>query len=70
MALHAGLTVVMATITLSLVHRVTDRADADTPLALLQAYETMLLGAAVVWLVSDANPSANGQKINIDGGNF
>ncbi len=51
MALHASLTVVLATIALSLVHRVTDRADADTPLALLQAYETVLLGAAVVWLL-------------------
>lgn len=28
------------------------------------------VAAAVVWLVSDANPYANGQKINIDGGNF
>jgi 3-oxoacyl-[acyl-carrier protein] reductase len=26
------------------------------------------VAAAVVWLVSDANPYANGQKINIDGG--
>jgi NAD(P)-dependent dehydrogenase (short-subunit alcohol dehydrogenase family) len=28
------------------------------------------VAAAVVWLVSDANPYANGQKINIDGGQF
>ncbi len=28
------------------------------------------VAAAVVWLVSDANPYANGQKITIDGGNF
>lgn len=51
MALHASVTVIFAAIALSLVHRVTDRADADTPLALLQAYETVLLGAAGVWLL-------------------
>lgn len=28
------------------------------------------VAAAVVWFVSDSNPYANGQKINIDGGNF
>jgi NAD(P)-dependent dehydrogenase (short-subunit alcohol dehydrogenase family) len=28
------------------------------------------VAAAVLWLVSDANPYANGQKINIDGGQF
>ena len=28
------------------------------------------VAAAVVWLVSGANPYASGQKINIDGGNF
>ena len=28
------------------------------------------VAAAVTWLVSSANPYANGQKINIDGGIF
>lgn len=51
MALHAGVTAILAAVALALVHRVTDRADAETPVALLQAYETVLLGAAGVWLL-------------------
>ncbi|MBK8336455.1 MAG: glycosyltransferase family 39 protein [Sterolibacteriaceae bacterium] len=50
MAFHAGVTAILAAVALALVHRVTDRADADTPVALLQAYETVLLAAAGVWL--------------------
>lgn len=51
MAVHAGVTVALAAVALALAHRVTDRADADTPLLLLQAYEKMLVGAAAIWLL-------------------
>lgn len=51
MAIHASLTVMLATTALAFAHRVTDRADADTPLGLLQAYEKMLVGAATIWLL-------------------
>lgn len=51
MAIHACTTVLLATAALALAPRVSARADADTPLALLQAYERMLLGAAAIWLV-------------------
>ncbi|MCC6919629.1 MAG: SDR family oxidoreductase [Alphaproteobacteria bacterium] len=42
--------------------------DASSPFG--RVSEPDDVAAAVVWLVSDANPYANGQKINIDGGNF
>jgi len=42
--------------------------DASSPFGRVSEPEDV--AAAVVWLVSDANPYANGQKINIDGGNF
>lgn len=42
--------------------------DASSPFGRVSVPEDV--AAAVVWLVSDANPYANGQKINIDGGNF
>lgn len=42
--------------------------DATSPFGRVSEPEDV--AAAVVWLVSDANPYANGQKINIDGGNF
>ena len=42
--------------------------DASSPFGRVSVPEDV--AAACVWLVSDANPYANGQKINIDGGNF
>lgn len=42
--------------------------DASSPFGRVSEPEDV--AAAVLWLVSDANPYANGQKINIDGGNF
>lgn len=42
--------------------------DATSPFGRVSTPEDV--AAAVVWLVSDGNPYANGQKINIDGGNF
>lgn len=51
MTIHSALTVVLAAGALALLPRVTDRADAETPLALLQAYEMVLLGAAAIWLL-------------------
>ena len=42
--------------------------DATSPFGRVSEPEDV--AAAVVWLVSDANPYANGQMINIDGGNF
>jgi NAD(P)-dependent dehydrogenase (short-subunit alcohol dehydrogenase family) len=42
--------------------------DATSPFGRVSEPEDV--AAAVVWLVSDANPYANGQKINIDGGNI
>ena len=50
LAIHAGATAMLAALALVLVSRVTDRADADTPLALLDAYEKILIGAATIWL--------------------
>ena len=41
--------------------------DAQSPFGRVSVPEDV--AAAVTWLVSDANPYANGQKINIDGGN-
>ena len=43
------------------------KLDATSPFGRVSVPEDV--AAAVVWLVSDANPYANGQKINIDGGN-
>ena len=40
--------------------------DADSPFGRVSVPEDV--AAAVTWLVADANPYANGQKINIDGG--
>lgn len=40
--------------------------DASSPFGRVSVPEDV--AAAVTWLVSDANPYANGQKINIDGG--
>ena len=40
--------------------------DATSPFGRVSVPEDV--AAAVTWLVSDANPYANGQKINIDGG--
>ncbi len=40
--------------------------DAQSPFGRVSVPEDV--AAAVTWLVSDANPYANGQKINIDGG--
>jgi NAD(P)-dependent dehydrogenase (short-subunit alcohol dehydrogenase family) len=42
------------------------KLDATSPFGRVSVPEDV--AAAVVWLVSDANPYANGQKINIDGG--
>ena len=42
--------------------------DATSPFGRVSTPEDV--AAAVVWLVSDGNPYANGQKINIDGRNF
>jgi len=42
--------------------------DANSPFGRVSTPEDV--AAAVVWLVSDGNPYANGQKINIDGGNY
>jgi 3-oxoacyl-[acyl-carrier protein] reductase len=42
--------------------------DATSPFGRVSTPEDV--AAAVVWLVSDGNPYPNGQKINIDGGNF
>jgi NAD(P)-dependent dehydrogenase (short-subunit alcohol dehydrogenase family) len=43
------------------------KLDATSPFGRVSVPEDV--AAAVTWLVSDANPYANGQKINIDGGN-
>lgn len=43
------------------------KLDANSPFGRVSVPEDV--AAAVTWLVSDANPYANGQKINIDGGN-
>ena len=40
--------------------------DARSPFGRVSEPEDV--AAAVTWLVSDANPYANGQKININGG--
>ena len=40
--------------------------DAQSPFGRVSTPQDV--AAAVVWLVSSANPYANGQKINIDGG--
>jgi len=42
------------------------KLDASSPFGRVSVPEDV--AAAVTWLVSDANPYANGQKINIDGG--
>ncbi|HEX4303207.1 MAG TPA: SDR family oxidoreductase [Rhizomicrobium sp.] len=42
------------------------KLDAASPFGRVSVPEDV--AAAVTWLVSDANPYANGQKINIDGG--
>jgi NAD(P)-dependent dehydrogenase (short-subunit alcohol dehydrogenase family) len=42
------------------------KLDANSPFGRVSVPEDV--AAAVTWLVSDANPYANGQKINIDGG--
>jgi NAD(P)-dependent dehydrogenase (short-subunit alcohol dehydrogenase family) len=42
------------------------KLDATSPFGRVSVPEDV--AAAVTWLVSDANPYANGQKINIDGG--
>jgi NAD(P)-dependent dehydrogenase (short-subunit alcohol dehydrogenase family) len=42
------------------------KLDAGSPFGRVSVPEDV--AAAVTWLVSDANPYANGQKINIDGG--
>lgn len=51
MVAHSAVIVALALVALALLPRVTDRADANTPLALLQPYENMLLGAATIWLL-------------------
>lgn len=42
------------------------KLDASSPFGRVSVPEDV--AAAVTWLVSDANPYANGQKINVDGG--
>ena len=42
--------------------------DARSPFGRVSTPEDV--AAAVVWLVSDANPYASGQKVNIDGAGF
>lgn len=51
MATHAAVIVALAAVGLAIVPRVSDRANADTPLALMQAYEAVLLAALGIWLL-------------------
>lgn len=51
MVIHCTAIVALALVALAIAPRITDRADAESPLALLQAYETVLLCAAGLWLI-------------------